>query len=224
VRRANALSRLRAAALTPNAWHARPVTARHAPAADRNAEPIREVLARVLPPGGLVLELASGTGQHAVHMARALPDRRWQPSDLDPGALASIAARAAEAGLPNLLPAIRLDAAAPAWPLAAADAVVAINMIHIAPWSAALGLVAGAARLLAVGAPLVTYGPYRFAGRFTAPSNEAFDASLRARDPAWGVRDVADLAAAAAAVGLRHAETIAMPANNHVLVFRREVP
>jgi SAM-dependent methyltransferase len=198
------------------------VTARHAPAADRNAEPIREVLARVLPPGGLILELASGTGQHAVHLARALPDRRWQPTDLDPDALASIEARAAEAGLPNLLPAVRLDAAAPAWPIAAADAVVAINLIHIAPWSATLGLLAGAARLLAPGAPLVTYGPYRFDGGFTAPSNEAFDASLRARDPAWGVRDVADLAVAAAAVGLRHVETVAMPANNHILVFRRE--
>lgn len=193
----------------------------HSPAAERNAEPIREVLARVLPPRGLVVELASGSGQHVVQLARALPALIWQPTDLDPAALASIAARVTEAGLDNLRPPLALDATWPRWPLAAADAVIAINLIHIAPWAAALGLVAGAARLLPAGGVLVTYGPYRFDGGFTAASNQAFDASLRARDPRWGVRDVAALAAAAAAVGLRHDETVALPANNHALVFRR---
>ena len=195
---------------------------RRAPAAERNAEPIRAVLARVLPPRGLVLEVASGSGQHGVFMATALPAITWQPSDADPDALASIQAWSDEAGLPNLRPPVRLDAEddPSAWPIGSADAVVCINMIHIAPWSAALGLFRGAAALLAQGAPLVTYGPYRMSGR-TAPSNEEFDASLRARDPAWGVRDVRDLESAAAAVGLHLVEAVAMPANNHTLVFRR---
>lgn len=195
---------------------------RRAPAAERNAEPIRAVLARVLPARGLVLEVASGSGQHGVFMARAFPEIAWQPSDADPAALASIQAWADEAGLPNLRPPLRLDAEdePSAWPIGAADAVVCINMIHVAPWSAALGLVRGAAALLGPGAPLVTYGPYRFDGR-TAPSNEEFDASLRARDPSWGVRDARDLEAAAAAVGLHLVESVAMPANNHSLVFAR---
>lgn len=193
-----------------------------APAAERNAEPIRAVLARALPPAGLVLEVASGTGQHAVHMARAFPQLTWQPSDPDPLARASIAAWREEAGLDNLLPALALDAAAEDWPIAAADAVVCINMIHIAPWATALGLLRGAARLLPAGGLLYLYGPYRFAGQFTAPSNAAFDASLRARDPAWGVRDLEEeIAPAAAAAGFELAELVAMPANNHSLLFRR---
>lgn len=194
---------------------------RNAPSAERNAEPIRAVLERVLPAAGLVLEIASGTGQHAAHMARALPGLTWQPSDVTPEALASIAAWVTAAGLPNLRAPIALDVTAEVWPVAAADAVVAINMLHIAPWAAALGLVRGAARVLGPGGVLCTYGPYRFDGRFTAPSNESFDASLRARDPDWGVRDVRDIEAAAAAVGFALAEVVAMPTNNHTLVFRR---
>ena len=191
-----------------------------APAAERNAEPIRAVLARVLPAGGLVLEIASGTGQHAAHMARAFPAVTWQPSDPDPVARESIAAWRQEAGLDNLLPPVELDVTREPWPLVAADAVVCINMIHIAPWAAALALFRGAGRLLAGGGLLYLYGPYRFHGAFTAPSNAAFDASLRARDPAWGVRDLDDIEPAAAAAGFRLEETVAMPANNHSLVFR----
>jgi hypothetical protein len=191
---------------------------RCAPAAERNASAIQAVLERVLPARGLVLELASGSGQHAVHMAAALPGLVWQPSDADRSALASVAAWVAEAQLPNLRQPIELDVTREPWPIEAADAVVCINMIHIAPWSAALAMLHGAARIL--GESLVTYGPYSFDGRFTAPSNAEFDASLRARDPAWGVRDVRDLKSAADAVGLALVEVIAMPANNHCLLFR----
>jgi len=190
-----------------------------APAAQRNREPIREVLARHLPARGLVLEIASGTGEHAVHMARSFPALAWQPTDVDAGALASIAAWRDETALPNLRAPIALDVTREPWPVVAADAIVCINMVHIAPWEATLALFAGAARTLVPGGLLVLYGPYRFEGRFTAPSNEAFDASLRARDPRWGVRDVADLRAAAG--GFELAEIVEMPANNHVLVFRR---
>src|SRR5687768_4652704 len=186
----------------------------HAPAAARNREPIREVLARHLPASGVVLEIASGTGEHAVHMARAFPGITWQPSDIDDRALASIAAWQAEAALPNLRAPVRFDVAGE-WP--AADAVVCINMIHIAPWEASLALFAGAARVLPPGGLLFTYGPYRFDGR-TAPSNDEFDQSLRGRDPRWGVRDVRDLQAIA--TGFTLAEVIAMPANNHSLVWR----
>lgn len=192
----------------------------HAPATDRNREPIREVLARELPQRGTVLEIASGSGEHAVAFARAFPAVTWQPSDPDERALASIAAWRAEAALPNLAAPVRLDVTS-AWPIAHADAIVCINMVHIAPWEAALALFAGAGRLLAAGALLFLYGPYRFGGVFTAPSNEAFDASLRARDPRWGVRDVDDLRAAAAGQGFDLRDTVALPANNHALVFRR---
>lgn len=196
---------------------------RTAPAAARNREPILEVLRRVLPPRGLVLELASGSGEHAIHFAAALPDLTWQPTDVSPEAVASVAAWRDEAALPNLRPPLVLDATAP-WPVERADAVVAINLIHIAPWAVAEAVFAGAARVLVGDAPLITYGPYRFAGAFTAPSNAAFDADLRARDPAWGVRDVVDLDAAAAHVGLARVQTVALPANNHVLVWRRGGP
>ncbi len=193
-----------------------------APAAERNAEPIREVLERVLPARGVVLEVASGTGQHAAHMARAFPQLGWQPSDPDAGALDSIEAWRAEAGLANLRPPIELDAAAGVWPIAAADAVVCINMIHIAPWQAVLGLLRGAGRILPEGGLLYLYGPYRFRGAFTAPSNAAFDASLRARDPAWGVRDLHDeIVPAAEQAGFELEEVVAMPANNHSIIFRR---
>jgi hypothetical protein len=196
-----------------------PAMKRSAPAALRNREPIREVLARHLPGTGTVLMIAEGSGEHAVHFARSFPALTWQPSDVAPEALASIAAWCADRALPNLAAPIQLDVTAPHWPVERADAITCINMVHISPWEATLGLFAGAARTLPAGALLYLYGPYRFDGRFTAPSNETFDASLRARDPRWGVRDVRDLEAAAAGFALR--ETVEMPANNHSLVFRR---
>jgi len=192
----------------------------HAPATVRNREPIREVLARELPPRGSVLEIASGSGEHAIHFARAFPQLAWQPSDASDAALASIAARRAEAQLANLETPVALDVTAAAWPVSHADAIVCINMIHISPWEATLGLFAGASRLLAAGALLYLYGPYRFAGAFTAASNAEFDRSLRSRDPRWGVRDVDELEAAARSHGFALRDTVAMPANNHSLVFR----
>ena len=194
---------------------------RHAPATQRNRDAILAVLARHLPVRGLLLELASGSGEHAVHFAAALPDLVFQPSDPDAGSRASIDAWAASAGLGNLRPAIALDATAPDWPIESADAVLCINMIHIAPWTAAVGLVEGASRILAPGGILYLYGPFKREGRHTAPSNEAFDRGLRARDPAWGVRDLETVAAVAAANGCSAPETVAMPANNLSLVFRR---
>jgi hypothetical protein len=191
----------------------------HAPATARNREPIREVLARELPQTGLVLELASGSGEHAVYMALQFPHVEWQPTDVDDDALASIATWRTGAGLPNLRAPLRLDASAEGWPIAHAEAIVCINMVHIAPWEAVLGMFAGAARVLGVGALLFLYGPYRFDGEFTARSNAEFDLSLRARDPRWGVRDVRDLESAAAGFSLRG--VVAMPANNHSLMFRR---
>lgn len=193
----------------------------HAPATGRNREPIREVLAQHVPASGLVLELSSGTGEHAVHLARAFPALTWQPSDVDPAALASIAAWREESALPNLRAPLVVDATDPVWPVDVADVVVCINMIHIAPWQAALGLLAGARRTLPTGGVLYLYGPFRFDGVFTAPSNAGFDHSLRARDARWGVRDVRDVTAAAASCNLELAETVAMPANNHSLVFRK---
>ncbi|MEZ4364540.1 MAG: DUF938 domain-containing protein [Kofleriaceae bacterium] len=194
---------------------------RSSPAAVRNREPLLEALRPRLPAAGLVLEIASGSGEHAVHFAAGLPALDWQPTDHDEAALASVAAWRAEHALPNLRAPLRLDVAAPVWPVPAADAIFCANMIHIAPWEAAEGLFAGAARTLAPGASLLTYGPYRFDGAFTAPSNEAFDASLRQRDPRWGVRDVTDLRALAVREGLELVEQVALPANNHLLTFRR---
>jgi SAM-dependent methyltransferase len=192
---------------------------RHAPATERNRAPILEVLRRVLPASGTVLEVASGSGQHAVFFAEALPHLIWQPSDPDPELRASIAAWRAQTALPNLRAPLALDATSDDWPMERADAILCINMIHIAPWTAALGLFRGAARLLSPGAPLLLYGPFKRDGRHTAPSNAAFDASLRQRDPAWGVRDLAEVEAAA--TGFILAETIEMPANNLTLLLRR---
>ncbi len=190
------------------------------PAAQRNREPILAVLKPRLPPAGLVLELAAGTGEHAVHFAAACPALAWLPADRDPAALASIVAWRAAANLPNLLAPLRLDASEPAsWP--AADAVVAINLIHISPWAATLGLMAGAQRVLPQGGLLFLYGPYIEADVETTPSNLAFDASLRGRDPAWGLRHLDEVAALAGRHGLALAERIAMPANNLSLVFRK---
>jgi SAM-dependent methyltransferase len=194
---------------------------RHAPAAERNRDAILAVLKRDLPARGLVLELASGSGEHAVHFAAALPDLVFQPSDPDAASCASIDAWAASAGLANLRPALALDATMPDWPIAAADAILCINMIHIAPWAAAIGLLQGAARILAPGGVLYLYGPYKRDGRHTAPSNDAFDRGLRARDPAWGVRDLEAVAALAAANGFAAPAIEPMPANNLSLIFRR---
>jgi hypothetical protein len=194
---------------------------RLAPAVARNREPILAGLRGVLPQQGTVLEISSGTGEHAVSFAAAFPALVWQPTDLDPGALASIAAHRADAGLANLLPPLPLDTTAPQWPVAQADAIICINMIHIAPWAACAGLLAGAGRLLPAGGVLYLYGPFKVAGRHTADSNRAFDEDLRARDPAWGVRDLDAVRALAADHGLALVETIAMPANNLSLMFRR---
>ena len=192
------------------------------PAAGRNREPILQVLRGRLAPGARVLEIASGSGEHATWFAQALPEVAWRPSDHDAQALASIAARRAAGGPPNLLEPLRLDATDDAtWPQGPFDAVVCINMIHIAPWKAAEGLMRLAEAVLTPEGLLYLYGPYREGGRHTAPSNAAFDESLRTRDPAWGVRDLEDVEALAERHGLRLSERIAMPANNLSLVFRK---
>lgn len=194
---------------------------RSAPHVARNAQPIVEVLRSVLPERGLVLEVASGTGEHAVHFARAFPKLLFQPSDPEPAALRSIAAWRAEAGQFNLLPAMPLDARAAEWPLDTADAILCINMVHISAWAATAGLMRGAGRLLGPGQPLYLYGPFRQAGVETAPSNTAFDESLRARDPDWGVRDLEEVVAEAEKNGFGLEEVVPMPANNLSVVFRR---
>ena len=194
---------------------------RSAPAALRNRQPIAEVLGEWLPPRGLVLEIASGTGEHAVYFAERFADLDWQPSDIHPDALASIAAFREESGPANLRSPIVLDASAAVWPIDQADAVLSINMVHISPWASALGLLDGAARLLAPGAPLIMYGPWLKADVATAPSNVAFDADLKRRDPQWGLRSVEEFAAAAEQRGLALSEIRAMPANNMMLLLRR---
>lgn len=194
---------------------------RHAPATLRNRDAIAAVLAEWLPATGTVLEVASGSGEHVVHFAAAFPTLGWQPSDPDPAGLVSIAAWCADAGLANIAPPLALDASVGGWPIDRADAILCINMVHISPWDATLGLLAGAARLLRTGAPLILYGPYVELNVPTADSNIAFDASLRARDPAWGLRNIDDVKAAAADAGLTFMERRAMPANNLMLLFRR---
>jgi SAM-dependent methyltransferase len=189
-----------------------------APATERNREPILAVLRRVLPAQGTVLEIAAGTGQHAAWFAAALPAVTWQPTDGDARMLGSIAAWCD--GLPNVAPPRQLDVTAAAWPIERADAIVCANMIHIAPWTAGEGLLRGAGRVLAPGGILYLYGPYRIGGGHTAPSNATFDASLRARDPRWGVRDLEAVVAEAARHGLTFTERVEMPANNQSVVFR----
>jgi hypothetical protein len=191
------------------------------PSGERNKQPILEVLLRVLPPNGTVLEIASGTGQHVMHFARALPKLIWQPSEADAAGREAIHERLRAAPLANVLAPLALDVH-DEWPPIAADAIVCINMIHIAPWTATEGLIEHAGRVLASGKPLILYGPYKRGGRHTAPSNEAFDASLRARDPAWGVRELDDVAALAKRHGFGQPDIIAMPANNLTVVFRRD--
>ena len=194
---------------------------RSAPAALRNREPITDVLREWLPSSGTVLEVASGTGEHAVWFAERFPGLEWQPSDTHPDALASVAAWADASGLPNLRRPVVIDASASDWPVERADAVLNINMAHISPWSASLGLIAGAARLLPANGPLILYGPWLKDDIETVPSNLAFDADLKARDPEWGLRRVEDFAAAASAKGLRFADFRRMPANNLMMLFRR---
>jgi SAM-dependent methyltransferase len=193
-----------------------------APSAHRNREPILAVLREELPTSGRVLEIASGTGQHAVWFAAALPSLEWQPTDADPAALASIAAWREEAGLPNVRAPVRLDVREP-WPDAAIgpiDAIVCINMIHTSPWAAAVALLEGAARIMPRGGPLAVYGAWRVDG-WTEPSNEAFERDfLRVRDPSWGLKDVKDVLAEGGRVGLGQSRVVEMPAHNRIVILR----
>ena len=194
---------------------------RHAPATARNAEPLANVLASELPEKGLVLEIASGTGEHAVFLARRFPQLRWQPSDRDEGALDSIRAWASEAALENIADPILLDTASIEWPIEHADALLCVNMVHISPWEATEGLFAGAAEVLGRGAPLILYGPFIEDGVETAASNLAFDRSLKDRDSRWGLRRLDDLDRLAPKHRFVRTERHAMPANNLVLVYRQ---
>ena len=194
---------------------------RSAPAALRNREPIAEVLADWLPDRGLVLEIASGTGEHAIYFAERFPDLEWQPSDIHPDALGSIGSWAREKRLPNLRKPLVIDAEEGGFPIDHADAVLNINMVHISPWESAVGLLDGASQVLSVGAPLILYGPWMTDTVPTAPSNLAFDADLRRRDSRWGLRKVEDFAAEAASRGFALIEQRPMPANNLMLLFRK---
>lgn len=192
-----------------------------APAAARNRDAILAVLRRHLPPCGQVLEIASGSGEHAVHFAAALPGCVFQPSDPGAERRASIDAWVAAAGLANIRPALALDATDADWPVTAADAVLCSNMIHIAPWAAARGLVRNGARVLEPGGVLFLYGPFKRGGAHTAPGNAAFDQDLRGRNPEWGIRDLEAVAAEAASLGFAAPETVEMPANNLSVIFQR---
>ena len=192
-----------------------------APATQRNRQPILEVLSRVLPTSGRVLELASGTGEHAVWFAQQLRPLIWQPSDADPEMRRSILAHCQGLDLANLADPLALDVTRQPWPIAQADGIVCINLLHIAPWAAAEGVMAGAGQILPAGGVLVLYGPSRRNGDHTAPSNAAFDQSLRQQNPAWGVRDLEAVADLAKAQGMTLEEVVEMPANNLTLVFRK---
>jgi SAM-dependent methyltransferase len=191
------------------------------PSAERNKVPIAAVLERVLPRRGAVLEVGSGTGQHVVHFARAMPHLTWQPSERDAASLRSIAHWMAAETLPNIRAPLRLDVADQPWPVGPTVAVVALNMIHIAPWSAAEALIRGAGAAVSPGGILFLYGPYRRNGRHTSPSNATFDEQLRSQDPQWGVRDLEDVAVCAKAHGFGEPETHEMPSNNLSVVLRR---
>lgn len=201
----------------------------YAPATVRNREPILEILRQVLPASGTVLEISSGTGEHAVFFAPRLYPRKWLPSDPHPQARASIAAWRESSPAENLYPPLALDVCDPIWEIEQENtpiqsdpivAIVNINMIHIAPWSACLGLIAGAKRILPAGGILYLYGPFKQHGKHTAPSNVAFDQSLRSQNPAWGIRDLDDVLAVARAANLTLVKTVAMPANNLSVVFQ----
>ena len=219
----------------------------HASATLRNREPIRRVLAEELEPAGFLLEIAAGTGEHAVFLSREFPEWQWQPTDPDPAALSSIAAWREDEGAPNLLPPMRLDAASKSWDVDTADAVlcvnmhstsceveksagyprydacVCINMVHISEWEATVGLFRGCAKHLAQDAPIILYGPYLEDSIETAPSNLAFDRSLKERNPAWGLRKVTDVDCVANDWGFRRSRRVQMPANNLTLVYRRKL-
>ena len=190
-------------------------------AAERNKGPILDVLRPVLPKQGLVLEIASGTGQHVVHFATALPELRWQPTDADPQLRESIADSVGTADLSNVNAALQLDVLKTPWPVREADALLCINMIHISPWTATVALFDGARDTLSADDVLFVYGPYRRDYHHTAPSNEVFDASLRARNPQWGVRDLEEVTRTAATAGFVREDVIAMPANNFSVIFRK---
>jgi hypothetical protein len=192
----------------------------HATAAARNRGPILDVLREVLPREGVALEVASGSGEHVAHFAAALPQLTFAPSDPSPTARESIAAWTAACGLDNVLPPLALDATQTPWPIARADAVLCINMIHISPWAATVGLFENARVLLGAGAPLYLYGPYKRGGAHTAPSNAQFDAGLRAQNPEWGVRDLEAVADLARRAGFTGPEIVEMPANNLSVIFR----
>jgi len=192
-----------------------------APAAERNRQPILDVLRRVLPTAGLVLEVASGTGQHAIFFSEHLSALRWQPTDASSEALLSIGAWVEEVGRENLLSPLELDVRWQRWPIVKADALLCINMIHISPWETTEALFRGAGELLANGSHLITYGPYRLHGEHTAPSNAAFDESLRSRNARWGVRDIEELTDLGARTGFALEEQVSMPANNMTLVWTR---
>ncbi|AFY99970.1 DUF938 domain-containing protein [Calothrix sp. PCC 6303] len=200
----------------------------YAPATQRNREVILEVLLEVLPKTGTILEIASGTGEHAVFFAPRLKPRRWLPSDPNPSSRASVAAWMEDTGCDNLDSPIQIDASMPNWvvettakPQTPVTAMVNINMIHISPWLACLGLMAGANRILSAGGILYMYGPYKIDGQHTAPSNEAFDASLRSSNPEWGIRDLHQVIAAAKAENLNFLKTVQMPANNLSVIFEK---
>lgn len=195
---------------------------RFAPATQRNREPILAELRKVLPAQGLVLEVASGTGEHATYLAPHFPMLSWQPTDADAGCILSIAAWSRHLQTSNVLPPLSLDVEQQPWPVLRADAVVNINMLHIAPQSATTALMRGAAQVLAPSCPLVLYGPFRIDGQHTAPSNQAFDEGLRAMNPEWGVRDLGEVTRIAAHFGLKQASRVPMPSNNFVVIFRRQ--
>lgn len=194
---------------------------RHAPATQRNSAPLADVLARELPAEGCVLEIASGSGEHALFMAKNFPDLDWQPSDQDAGALSSIAAWRDASGPDNLRAPIAIDASKGDWPLFDAAAVLCVNMIHIAPWAAAKGLFAGAGRVLVPGAPLILYGPYLERGVPTTQSNLDFDRSLKDRDPQWGLRELSAVDQLASQHGFAQTARHQMPANNLTVVYRK---
>ncbi len=195
-----------------------------APATARNREPILDVLKGWLPnrPDALILEIAAGTGEHAVYFAPHFPKSTWQPTDMDTAARASITAWAAETGVENVFSPLSLDVRDAKWPIDKAEAVVCINMIHISPWACTEGLMAGAARTLSDDGVLITYGPYKRDGRHTAPTNDAFDLNLRSRNLEWGIRDMEKVTAEAEKNGLQCRDIVTMPANNFCLVFEKD--
>jgi len=185
-----------------------------APSTQRNRDAIASILGGLLPRDGLILELASGSGEHVIHFASLFPQLTWQPSDTDAHALASIEAWRQHSGLANVRTPLSLDVAAPVWPIRSAEAVLCVNMVHISPWSSTEGLMRGCRQLLTRGQPLFLYGPFLQPGLETAPSNVAFDASLRERNAEWGLRAIEDVIALARRNGFSREQVISMPANN----------